>query len=81
MTPTRRVRQWTRASLLVPVLIAALVMSPTAAGASQAASWGWTTHADPVMSFFGGIPYRGCEKATLTLPDAGSGGWIYATTR
>lgn len=32
------------------------------------------------MSFFGGIPYHGCEKATLEVPNAGNTGDIDATT-
>ena len=65
----------------VVVLIAtvALLANAPAASASQSASWGWTTDSF-VMSFFGGIPYRGCEKASLTVPDAGSTGDIDSTT-
>lgn len=32
------------------------------------------------MSFFGGIPYRGCERAFLNVPDPGQTGTILATT-
>lgn len=60
--------------------IAVVVAFPGAAAATQTQNWGWMTDDDVVMSFFGGIPYVGCEKARLTVPDSGSTGTITATT-
>lgn len=67
-----------RATVVLVTTIALLANAPSAS-AAQSASWGWTTDSF-VMSFFGGIPYRGCEKATLTVPNAGSTGNINSTT-
>lgn len=72
----RKLRQ--RALLALFTTIALLANAP-AASAAQSATWGWTTDT-LVMSFYGGIPYRGCEKATLTVPNSGSSGNISSTT-
>lgn len=76
-TGSRRLRS-TWAAVVVTVVLALLAHAPAVA-AAQSSTWGWTTDSF-VMSFFGGIPYRGCEKAKLTVPDAGSTGTIRATT-
>ncbi|MEZ5245036.1 MAG: hypothetical protein R2707_08075 [Acidimicrobiales bacterium] len=72
----RRIRH--RAAVVLITTIALLANAP-AASAAQSASWGWTTDSF-VMSFYGGIPYRGCEKASLTVPNSGSSGNIYSST-
>ena len=72
-------RRSARRVVVVLVTTLALLANAPAASATQSATWGWTTDS-LVMSFWGGIPYRGCEKATLTVPDAGSSGDIHSTT-
>lgn len=59
-------------------LFAAMLVNAPAASASQTSTWGWTTDTF-TMSFFGGVPYVGCEKAELTVPDSGSTGTITLT--
>lgn len=59
--------------------MAVLFAGASPAGAVQTASWGWATDTF-TMSFFGGIPYRGCERAELQVPNAGSTGDIDAET-
>jgi hypothetical protein len=72
-------RRISRATITMAVTLALLASAP-AASASQSAAWGWTTDTQ-VMSFFGGIPYRGCEKASLTVPNDGKTGNISSTTQ
>lgn len=74
---TRGFARWLAATVATIGLILA---TPSAAAAAQTANWGWTTDDDVVMSFFGGIPYVGCEKAKLTVPNSGSTGTVTAKT-
>jgi peptidoglycan/LPS O-acetylase OafA/YrhL len=67
-----------RAAVVLIATIALLANAP-AASAAQSATWGWTTDT-LVMSFYGGIPYRGCERSSLTVPNSGSAGNIYSST-
>ena len=68
-----------RRSIITLLVIVALFLNAPAASAAQSATWGWTTDS-LVMSFYGGIPYRGCEKAKLTVPNSGASGSISART-
>ena len=68
-----------RLAAVAAVTVAVLTVGSTPAFAAQTATWGWTTDTF-TMSFFGGIPYVGCEKARLTVPNSGSSGDIDAKT-
>lgn len=61
--------------------ISLVFATASSVAASQSATWGWATDTDNPMSFFFGIPYAGCERATLTVPNSGSTGTVTATTR
>ncbi len=76
-TEARRFRP-TSAAVVVAVVLALFFQAP-AASAAQSSTWGWTTDS-VVMSFFGGIPYRGCEKAQLRVPNSGNTGTVRVTT-
>lgn len=78
MTSTRRWRTLRGGATIVAAISLLLAGAPPAS-AAQSASWGWTTDTF-VMSFFGGIPYVGCEKSSLTVPNSGSTGDIGAIT-
>jgi hypothetical protein len=74
----RRPRHAVRVLVTVVATVGLSINAP-AASASVTETWGWTTDTF-TMSFFGGIPYVGCEKATLTVPNSGSTGDLDSTT-
>ncbi len=76
----RRTRLRPARAIVVLATTFGLCFNLPAAAAAVTDTWGWTTDTT-TMSFFGGIPYRGCEWATLTVPNSGSTGALDSTTR
>lgn len=76
---SNRPRRTLKGGAGIVAAISLLLVGAAPASAAQSDSWGWTTDTF-VMSFFGGIPYVGCERASLTVPNSGSTGDIDATT-